>query len=281
MSIKFSILFAASNAGLKDEAAIAAKAGISEDRLNEIFSGSAMTLPEAYRLSLALEVAVSRIVDMALRDASSSSEDTSDSMKKVLSGEDPERLLSLFVNQKIIEFNGDLYLVSRPGVAGTRIRDACLPKIADALMRHGNLKTVRAHDVLVKSLPLHSLEDLDVYGEEMKEGFLFYTLSKDFTLCDVGLPYYFIPLMNHLPQEEAKGVLKEVERRVANIASFAKDALDKGGRLEVLGNFFHLVSEDGAAFIHKSYSPNLMFEDESMNHIRQIEDELSALANKN
>ena len=81
--------------------------------------------------------------------------------------------------------------------------------------------------------------------------------------------------------EEAKEVLQELDRRVSIIASFVKDALTKGGKLELLGAaYLRFETDEGHAFIYSSCFPDLAFEDESMNHIRAIEDDLIALTNR-
>ena len=277
---KPTILFLARNAGLKDQAALAAKAKISEARLEEVLSGSEITFSEAYRLSLALEISLYRIARMALNLGFVQAEHYEDWEIKLLSGENPEHLLSSFTNQRIVEFNGDLYL-SSIGKIEARIPDYFLPKISDTLMRQGNVKTVRAHKALVKNLPFHSLKDLDAYGEDTKEKFLFFSVPKEFAFGDIALPYYFPFVMNRLLEEEAKEVLQELDRRVSNIASFVKDALEKGGKLKLWGTaYLRFETDEGHAFIYSSCFPDLAFEDESMNHIRAIEKELRDLAAK-
>ena len=61
--------------------------------------------------------------------------------------------------------------------------------------------------------------------------------------------------------EEAKEVLQELDRRVSNIASFVKDALAKGGKLEPRGAaYLRVETDEGHALIGSCYFPDLAFE---------------------
>ena len=60
-----------------------------------------------------------------------------------------------------------------------------------------------------------------------------------------------------------------------------KDALAKGGKLEPRGAaYLRFETDEGHAFIYSSCFPDLAFEDESMNHIRAIEDDPIVLTNR-
>lgn len=219
--------------GFRNRDELAYKAGLEEKRVREILLGDEPSVTELYGLAIALESDFGTLAScmqnnkmrlLVLRD-----------VNKLIEHEDAEDIVALFVTGKIMKCNEELYFANIPGLLTKRISNEDINRIFDLLMKHGYVNTVMKYSSQKCMLSIKSLSDLDKYGVEIKDKYLygsFETVMDKADIMVINLPEYFISLANSVPEAERAEVMEEVERRIGKRNDSIKKLMKKGLKLE-------------------------------------------------
>ena len=267
--------------GIKDATELAKKAGLDEERVKEIFNGAEPSISEFFKLTVALEYNLSQFASLAEKNHVPLVNEKY--VGNIVVHGDAEKLVWLFVSGEIVEYDKELYCVGLRGRVNNKLSDDTVRKMFNVLMANGYVDTVSVHTTSKCNLGIKSIHDLDKYGDEIKNRYVYGVtdvVADNERVVVVNLPAYFKDFVKSLVEEERIDVMEEVERRLALRNESVKEFLQKGAKLEVVSGEVFLTVKNMTVALTKYDMSDIEGIGDMAERINEIQDDLFNSANK-
>lgn len=264
--------------GLDNIQRLALKTGISDERIRAIYEGAESTVIELKKLSIALEYNFYELV--SLSEGEKRNPLLQHAILEALQKRDSEYIVSLFVTGRIIEFNNELYYSNIHGKIRNKISDNTVCKIFDLLLSDGYVEIVKMHTSSTLYLKIKSLKDLERYGEDVMDKYLFglskVSLGKEI-LSLVNLPNYFLKIFDALSIQEKSYLLEKIKIFLEERNSIVKKYLKKGAKLTRFSDNLFLSFDKNSVMISQIDLSSITDFKQTTGKINNLQNELFEL----